>query len=59
MKIVESELLESIEAIRRIMSETAMDKGFHDPTVLALSQQLDVLINQFYALRRHLSEFAA
>lgn len=56
---MESELLESIEAIRRIMSETAMDKGFHDPTVLALSQQLDVLINQFYGLRRHLSEFAA
>ncbi|MDI6879059.1 MAG: aspartyl-phosphate phosphatase Spo0E family protein [Desulfitobacteriaceae bacterium] len=56
---MESELLESIEALRREMSDVAMDKGFHDPAVLVLSQKLDVLINQFYALRSGLAEYAA
>ncbi len=59
MEIVESELLESIEALRREMSDVAMDKGFHDPAVLVLSQKLDALINQFYNLQSHLAEYAA
>lgn len=59
MNTVESELLGSIEALRLKMSDVAMRKGFNDPEVLLLSQQLDVLINRFYALRSGLAEFAA
>lgn len=56
---MESELLGSIEVLRQMMSDVAMKKGFDDPEVLMLSQQLDALINRFYSLQSSLAECAA
>lgn len=41
-------LLESIEALRKSMIELGMEKGLRDPEVIALSEELDALINKYY-----------
>ncbi|MHB1653225.1 MAG: Spo0E family sporulation regulatory protein-aspartic acid phosphatase [Desulfitobacteriaceae bacterium] len=49
---MEKDLIESIEKLRMKMSEVAKDKSLVDPQVIEISQRLDVLINEHYALTR-------
>lgn len=41
-------LSERIEALRQIMHELGILHGIRHPKVLEVSQQLDVLINEYY-----------
>jgi hypothetical protein len=41
-------LLENIEILRQTMENLGLVKGFDDPDVIALSQKLDALLNEYY-----------
>lgn len=43
-------LLNLIEECRRRMNESARDRALTDPDVVQISQGLDRLLNQYYAL---------
>ena len=43
-------VIERIEKLRIELVELGMKKGFQDPQVIKKSQQLDVIINQYYKL---------
>lgn len=43
-------LLESIEEIRNLLYEVARNKLFTDNEVVAVSQKIDLLLNQYYEL---------
>lgn len=40
-------LLKNIEVLRRSMVKIGLDKGVNDPDVIALSQKLDKLLNDY------------
>lgn len=42
------ELLIKIELLRHVMQSLGLKKGIDHPEVLSISQQLDVLINEYY-----------
>jgi len=45
-----NELMLQIENVRREMERLASTKGIHEPKVIAVSQMLDRLINDYYKL---------
>jgi hypothetical protein len=48
------EILLRIEILRQAMEDLYLKNGIHDPEVIALSQQIDILLNEYYILRhRH------
>ncbi|GAB6933711.1 aspartyl-phosphate phosphatase Spo0E family protein [Calditerricola satsumensis] len=50
MRAIHQELLAQIEALRSEMVALAMRHGFDHPGVLALSQRIDQLLNQWTRL---------
>lgn len=51
-----NELLIQIELLRHIMHELGLEKGINHPDVLNISQQLDVLINEYYRIKLQASK---
>lgn len=47
-----NQLLDKIENIRAEMMQVALQKGFQDQEVIALSQELDQLLNEYEAKKR-------
>lgn len=45
--VIADSLLKAIEELREEMHQVAMDKGFADPKVLTISQNLDEKLNQY------------
>lgn len=44
------ELMKKIETLRHTMEDLSSANGIKDPKVIALSQQLDNLLNEYYRL---------
>ena len=41
-------ILAEIELLRHVMEKLGLDKGMDNPDVIALSQKLDRLLNEYY-----------
>ena len=46
-----SDMLTQLERLRAVLVETATKKGFSDLGVLAISQKLDLLLNEYQKRR--------
>lgn len=46
-----SDILTQLELLRAALVESATEKGFSDLGVLAISQKLDSLLNEYHRLR--------
>ncbi len=49
-------VLGKIERLRQDMHRLAGKKGIQDPEVLTISQQIDVELNEYYKLRKYVSQ---
>ncbi|CAA7602373.1 Aspartyl-phosphate phosphatase Spo0E-like [Acididesulfobacillus acetoxydans] len=50
---MESILQRRIERLRRKLNKSGGERGFKDPKVIRMSQELDQLLNQYYEANRY------
>lgn len=50
---METKLLRRIERLRKKLIKIGMNRNLVDPEVVEVSQQLDILLNQYYELRQY------